>query len=40
MSQIFTLPVEEKCEICNENMIMLQSGIYRCDSCGNMKDNY
>ena len=40
LSQIFTIHDDVKCEICNENMKMLQVGRYKCLSCGSKSDNY
>lgn len=40
MSQIFTTHDSQKCEICNDNMVMLQVGRYKCMSCGSKDDNY
>ena len=40
LSQIFTTHDIKKCEICKEDMIMLQVGRYKCRACGAKDDNY
>jgi len=40
MSQIFTDHYAKKCDICNEDMITLQAGRFKCVCCGFKDDNY
>ena len=40
MSEVFTIHDNIKCEICNDNMIELQAGRFKCLSCGSKDDGY
>jgi len=40
MSEVFTIHDNKVCEICNENMIELQVGRYKCLTCGAKEDGY
>ena len=40
MSQVFTIHSKEKCIICNETLLELQVGRFKCVHCGAGSDVY